>query len=101
MLSPYITHRRPDLWKNPEIFEPDRFIAGSESNRESFAYFPFGGGPRVCIGRAFSMLYAQLALAALVVRLRPISPDGSCVSPDPTITLRPKGGLPLIFVRAA
>ena len=50
LLSPYLTHRHPDFWENPEAFDPERFLPARSKGRPRHAYFPFGGGPRLCMG---------------------------------------------------
>ena len=69
-LSPFVTHRRPDLWENPEGFDPERFAAGREDGRRRYAYFPFGGGPRLCIGQGFALMEATLVVASVARRYR-------------------------------
>ncbi|QQM42182.1 cytochrome P450 [Streptomyces liliifuscus] len=66
LVLPWVTHRHPDLWDEPERFDPDRFTPEREAARHRYAWFPFGGGPRACIGQHFSMLESVLALAALL-----------------------------------
>ncbi|MYT29791.1 MULTISPECIES: cytochrome P450 [unclassified Streptomyces] len=66
VVAPWVTHRHPDLWEDPERFDPDRFAPEREAGRHRYAWFPFGGGPRVCIGQHFSMLESVLALATLL-----------------------------------
>jgi cytochrome P450 len=66
LVLPWVTHRHPDLWDDPERFDPDRFTPDREAARHRYAWFPFGGGPRACIGQHFSMLESVLAVAALL-----------------------------------
>lgn len=97
-VSPYVTHRHPELWESPEGFDPDRFTPEREAARPKFAFFPFGGGPRVCIGNSFAMMEAQLLLATLAQRYRLELVPGRRVEPEPLVTLRPRGGLPMRLV---
>jgi cytochrome P450 len=92
-LSPYVTHRHPEFWPNPEGFDPERFAPGQAANRPKFAYFPFGGGPRLCIGREFALMEAQLILAQIAQRYRLHLLPGHVVDPEPVITLRPRHGM--------
>ncbi len=62
-VSPYCTHRHPAFWEEPEVFDPERFTPERSVDRPHFAYFPFGEGPRQCIGNAFAMMEAQLILS--------------------------------------
>jgi cytochrome P450 len=97
LISPYVVHRRPELYDDPESYRPERWAA-APSGRGKYAYLPFGGGPRVCIGSRFAELEMTLVLATMLrhVVARPASPP---VAPEPSITLRPRGGLPLIVLR--
>jgi cytochrome P450 len=61
-ISPYVTHRDPTLWENPEDFDPERFAPERSAGRAHYAYFPFGGGPRQCIGKGFALMESTLAL---------------------------------------
>jgi cytochrome P450 len=91
--SPYLTHHDPRFWENPEGFDPSRFSAEEEAKRHRSAYFPFAFGPRKCIGEAFAMMEARLILASIVQRVRLELAPGRLIELDPTVTLRPKGGL--------
>ena len=71
MLSPYYTHRHPQFWENPEVFDPDRWTQERDAARHDYAYHPFAVGPRVCIGNNFSLLESHLLLAILAQRFTP------------------------------
>jgi cytochrome P450 len=70
LISPYITHRHPDFWENPEAFDPDRFLPGAASDRPRHAYFPFGGGPRLCMGVDMAMMEMMLIMVMVAQRHR-------------------------------
>jgi cytochrome P450 len=93
LVSPYATHRDPALWDNPEGFDPDRFDPRQEASRPRYAYFPFGGGPHLCIGAGFAMMEAQILLATLANRLRLDLLPGHPVEIEPLVTLRPRNGI--------
>jgi len=87
-ISPWVQHRRGDLFPDPDRFDPDRFIDAAESRRPRYHYLPFGGGARVCVGQYFAMLEATLALASITQRATlEIVSDAK---PEPLITLRAK-----------
>lgn len=95
-MSPWVTHRRPDLWPDPERFDPDRFLPEAVARRPRFAYFPFSAGQRKCIGDQFAKMEAVLVLATLMQRARfERVPGANEPIPEPLVTLRPKGGLPM------
>jgi cytochrome P450 len=98
-LSPYITHRNPKYWEDPERFDPDRMREGKASLRKPFAYFPFGGGPRLCIGHNMAMLEAQLIIGTIAQRFDMRLVEGHQVVPERLFVLRPKGGLPMTIHR--
>jgi cytochrome P450 len=92
-VSAWVTHRHPEFWEEPERFDPERFSAEREASRHRYAYFPFGGGPRACIGSHFSMLESVIVTAALVQSYRFASPP----RPVPLLTgiaLRPRSAMP-------
>jgi cytochrome P450 len=99
-LSPWVTHRHPDFWPAPERFEPERFRPGVDRARPRFAYFPFSGGPRLCIGEAFALMEAQIVVAMVLQRYGLTLVDGTTtIEPEPTLTIRPRGGLPMRAAR--
>jgi cytochrome P450 len=88
----YWTHRDPRWWPNPDAFDPTRFAPENEASHQRYAYLPFGGGPRICIGNGFAMMEAQLMLVMIASRFR-LRLTGPAPEIDPLLTLRPKGGL--------
>ena len=93
LVFPATTHRHPDFWERPDVFDPERFEPSRAAGRHRFAYFPFGGGPRVCIGNQFALTEAQLILATILPRYQfRLLPEANVV-PEPLITLRPRGKL--------
>lgn len=93
LMFPSTTHRHPDFWERPDVFDPERFAPSRAAGRHRFAYFPFGGGPRVCIGNQFALTEAQLILATILPRYQfRLLPEANVV-PEPLITLRPRGKL--------
>jgi cytochrome P450 len=92
-LTPYITHRHPAFWENPDVFDPERFSTERSAGRHPFAYFPFGGGPRLCIGNSFAQMEATLILAMIVQRYELELVAGQVVEPQPVVTLRPRHGI--------
>ncbi|HEV2130607.1 MAG TPA: cytochrome P450 [Longimicrobiaceae bacterium] len=92
-VSPYVTHRHPDVWENPERFDPDRFAPQHDAARPRYAYFPFLGGPRQCIGNSFAMTEALLILATIAQRYRLRLVPNHPVAPEALITLRPRHGM--------
>ena len=99
LLSSWILHRHRSLWEDPNRFDPDRFLAERSVGRPRFAYLPFGGGPRVCIGQMLAMNEAVLILATLAQRFRLRMVAGHQVQIQSRITIRPRGGLPMLISR--
>lgn len=92
-LPTYVLHRDPRFWEEPDRFRPERFFGEARRRISKHVYFPFAGGPRVCIGAAFAMMEAKVLLARItrVARLERSRPGH--VGVQPTVTLRPAGGL--------
>lgn len=93
VMLPYITHRHPDFWDEPEKFKPERFMPDSANSRLRYAYFPFGGGPRQCIGNNFALMECHMILATLAQKYRMTPVAGHPVEHDPSVTLRPRWGI--------
>jgi cytochrome P450 len=95
----FALHRNTRLWDNPNAFDPDRFAADRVKARSRYAFLPFGGGQRVCIGASFAMLEAVVILATLIraYRIRPV--PGHRPKPVARVTLRPAHGMPLLLDR--
>jgi cytochrome P450 len=99
MLFPYATHRHPDFWNEPERFDPERFLPEREQERHPFAYFPFGGGQRICIGNNFAMLEAHVLAALLARRFDARLVTGHRPQIEMGGTLMVKNGLPMRIER--
>ena len=91
LVSQYVMHRDPRFFPDPERFNPLRFAPEAKNERPQFSYFPFGGGPRRCIGEGFAWTEVTLMLATIARRWRLRLTQGQQVEPQPRITLRPKG----------
>ncbi len=92
-LSPFATHRHPSVWENPEAFDPERFAPGRADSYPPFAYFPFGGGSRKCIGFHLALLQMQLATAMVAQRYRVQVVPGHPVEYGRMVALRPAHGI--------
>jgi cytochrome P450 len=93
VMSQYVTHRHPAFWENPEGFNPERFTPECSAGRPRYAYFPFAGGPRQCIGNEFALMEAQLVVATVAQQYRLHLVPGHPVEPNPVLILRPRDGL--------
>lgn len=93
LLLPYITHRHPKYWEKPEEFYPEHFLPEKIAALPRFAYFPFGGGPRQCIGNNFALMEAQLIMATVAQKYRLRLAQEREIEPETSVTLRPRGGV--------
>lgn len=94
-ISPYVAHRDPRYFSEPDRFDPGRFASGWEQRLPRYAYYPFGGGPRLCIGQAFAEMEAKIVLATLLSQVNLEALWTTPVVPEPVATLRPQVGLPV------
>lgn len=92
-VCPYVTHRDPRYFPDPCRFDPERFGATAARSKPRFAYFPFGGGPRICLGEGFAMLECVLVVATVAQHVRLSIVPGQTVIPKPARTLMPKDGI--------
>lgn len=99
LMSPYITQRDRRFYNDPLQFRPERFLGGQCRHRPRFAYFPFGAGPRVCIGEHFAWQEAMLALTVLLSHWSFSLVPGQTVKPKASMTLRPEGGIRVVVRR--
>jgi cytochrome P450 len=93
LFSQWVMHRSERWFDDPLAFRPERWLDGLARRLPTFAYFPFGGGPRMCIGKGFALMEAQLILAAIAQRYRFDLQPGQPVTCDASITLRPAAGI--------
>jgi len=96
LFSQYILHRDPKYFPDPLQFRPEHFTAEAKAQRPKFAYFPFGGGGRQCIGESFAWMEAVLVLATLAQRWRLTVVEQQQIALQPKITLRPKFGIQVV-----
>ncbi len=90
MMSQWVMHRRPDIWQDAEVFRPERWDPAQEQHIPAGAYFPFGAGPRICIGMPFAQLEAKIILINILQQFTPQTLPGYQAEVKPVITLRPK-----------
>ncbi len=100
-ICPYLLHRHPDHWPNPEGFDPDRFLPEPVAARARCAFLPFGAGPRQCVGERFAMMEAKLVVAMVVQRYRLELEPHQTLAFDPSVTLRPRDGVRVRLRRQA
>lgn len=99
MISPYVTHRDARFFPSSEVFDPERWAAPHDTDHLKYAYFPFGGGPRQCIGEHFAWMEGLLLMATLAQQWQMRLVPGHPVVPSPLVTLRPKYGMPMMLAR--
>ena len=101
LMSQWVTHHDPRYYPDPSRFDPERWTPEAAAGRPRFAYYPFGGGSRLCIGEQFAWMEGVLVIAALASRWRFRLAPGHRVAPQPLITLRPRHGMRMIAHRRA
>jgi len=94
-----VLHRHKTLWRDPDAYDPGRFLPGEREKIDRYAYIPFGAGPRVCIGQAFAMQEGLIVLAHYLRGLRFDLMPGHRVELQQRVTLRPKFGMRMIARR--
>ena len=95
LISPYTMHRNPRFWTDPNRFDPERFDPDRTVDRPRYAHIPFGAGPRFCVGNNLGLMEATFVVAALARRLTLTKAPGHRVVPEPMLSLRMRGGLPM------
>jgi len=95
MVCPYTMHRHPAFWDEPEKFDPSRFDPSLPNTRPRYAYLPFGAGPRFCVGSHLGLMEAAFVVSMISREMRMKLVPGYEVVPEPMLSLRVKGGLPM------
>lgn len=98
-MSQWVLHHDPRYFDRPDVFDPDRWTPEFRTKLPRFAYFPFGGGPRVCIGEPFAWMEGTLALATLAQGWQARHVPDHPVALLPRITLRPRYGMQMVLAR--
>ena len=101
LMSQFVTHHDPRFYPEPFKFDPERWLPEAQAARPKFSYFPFGGGPRLCIGEQFAGMEGVLILATIARQWRMRLASDQVVVPEPLITLRPKYGMRMMLERRA
>src|SRR5262249_23331072 len=96
LMSQWVVHRDPRWFTEPEKFQPERWLGDLQNRLPKFAYFPFGGGPRLCVGNTFALMETALVLATIAQRYRFTVLPGHPIEPVASFTLRPRYGIPAI-----
>jgi cytochrome P450 len=97
LLSQWLAHRHPAFWDEPNRFKPERFSSEGDLGRPRYAFFPFGGGPRLCIGNLFALTEAQTVLATVAQKYSLRVVGNHPVEPQPLVTLRPRYGVKVVL----
>jgi cytochrome P450 len=100
LICPYTLHRHPRYWPDPDRFDPSRFDPDVPTTRPRYAHIPFGGGPRFCVGNHLGMMEATFVISTIMRDLRLVPRPGSRVRPEPMMSLRLGGGLPMTVHKA-
>jgi enediyne biosynthesis protein E7 len=100
VFSQYVTHRHPDIWPSPGAFDPDRFAEKKVRDLPRFAYFPFGGGPHLCVGQPQALIELSIVVAMVLQRYRLSLPPGVTVAPRALLDMVPAGGVPMLVAHA-
>ncbi|MFZ0738349.1 MAG: cytochrome P450 [Candidatus Acidiferrales bacterium] len=95
LMSQWVLHHDARYFDAPGEFRPERWLDGLANRLPAYAYFPFGGGPRRCIGQSFALMEAALVMATLAQRFRFIEPFGTRIATEPLVTLRARNGIPM------
>ena len=93
LMSPFVTHRHPEIWHEPEQFIPERFEESRFAEKHKFAFWPFGGGPRLCIGNQFSIHESLVVLVTALQRFSMRLIPDQRIELEPRITIRPRYGI--------
>src|SRR5262249_23922326 len=96
-IMPRVIHRHRTLWDNPDVLDPERFAPERSASRPRFAYLPFGGGPRICIGAALATAAVSLLLATMAQHYRLKYVEGQKIELMHRITMRPRDGIRMVL----
>jgi cytochrome P450 len=99
LTPPFLVQRDERWYPEPRRFDPERWSEEEEAKRPRYSYFPFGGGPRLCIGESFAWMEGELLLATIAQQWRPRVAPGYPMGLSPQVTLRPKGGMRMTMER--
>jgi cytochrome P450 len=97
MVPQWVLHRHPDYWDDPETFDPDRWTPERVRERHPYAYFPFGAGPRSCIGRQFSLVEAKIIMSMVLRRYSPELVSDADLELRPSLTMHPRDPVEVVL----